>query len=139
MLFYPDVSAAASVTIATLRQIGVTSCFVGGMACKLYGNDRTPEVCLLRQGCCTTRSGPRLLRSLYQGSRYPMSRVSMGSGGIETTSRRSQPFILPRRRQNARCNIPGSMVPQLLRPQVQSRPPVPRNHGHSSCPDRRHR
>jgi hypothetical protein len=43
-LLYSDVSAAASVAIATLNQIGVTGCFVGGMACKLYGNDRTPEV-----------------------------------------------------------------------------------------------
>lgn len=44
MLLYSDVSAAATAAIATLEQIGVTACFVGGMACKLYGNDRIPGV-----------------------------------------------------------------------------------------------
>ena len=39
-----EMSAVADVAIATLNQIGVTACFVGGMACKLYGNDRTPGV-----------------------------------------------------------------------------------------------
>ncbi|KAF9652691.1 hypothetical protein BDM02DRAFT_2565348 [Thelephora ganbajun] len=52
LLPYSDVSAAASVAIATLNQIGITTCFVGGMACKLYGNDRTPEdLDILCLGC----------------------------------------------------------------------------------------
>jgi len=34
---------AADVAIATLTKIGVTACFVGGMACKLYGNNRLPQ------------------------------------------------------------------------------------------------
>jgi len=51
-LFYSDVSAVASVAITTLEQIGITACFVGGMACKLYGNDRTPEdLDILCLGC----------------------------------------------------------------------------------------
>lgn len=40
-------SAAATVAIATLDRLGVTACFVGGMACRLYGNVRTPEVCFV--------------------------------------------------------------------------------------------
>lgn len=51
-LSYSDVSAAATVAIATLDRLGVTACFVGGMACKLYGNDRTPEdLDILCLGC----------------------------------------------------------------------------------------
>lgn len=38
-----EASAAASVAIATLNGLGIRACFVGGMACKLYGNDRIPE------------------------------------------------------------------------------------------------
>jgi len=41
---YSDVMAAASVAIATLTDIGLTACFVGGVACKLYGNVRLPQV-----------------------------------------------------------------------------------------------
>jgi len=42
--FYSGAITAASVAIATLTEIGITPCFVGGMACKLYGNDRLPQV-----------------------------------------------------------------------------------------------
>jgi len=52
MLLYSDVSDAAGVAITTLNQIGITACFVGGMACKLYGNNRTPEdLDILCLGC----------------------------------------------------------------------------------------
>jgi len=52
MLPYSDVSDIASVAIATLNRIGVTACFVGGMACRLYGNSRTPEdLDILCLGC----------------------------------------------------------------------------------------
>jgi len=51
-LLYSDVSVAASVAIATLNRIGITACFVGGMACKLYGNNRTPgDIDILCLGC----------------------------------------------------------------------------------------
>jgi len=51
-LFYHEVSAAADVAITTLERIGIKACFVGGMACKLYGNDRTPEdLDILCLGC----------------------------------------------------------------------------------------
>jgi hypothetical protein len=37
---------AAEAAIRTLRSIGYTdACFVGGVACYLYGNTRTPHVC----------------------------------------------------------------------------------------------
>ena len=95
MYLYPEVSDVASVAIVTLNQIGITACFVGGMACKLYGNDRIPGVrpATLRH---TRRGGvllrlckrPRLLRSL-QGHRYPVPQVFMGSGGAKAPSRRS--------------------------------------------------
>lgn len=42
-LSYPEVCEAATMAIATLNRIGITACFVGGMACRLYGNTRTPE------------------------------------------------------------------------------------------------
>ena len=43
-LLYSDSSSVASVAIDTLSKIGITPCFVGGMACKLYGNGRIPQV-----------------------------------------------------------------------------------------------
>ena len=43
-VFYSGAVAVASVAIATLTEIGITACFVGGMACKLYGNERLPQV-----------------------------------------------------------------------------------------------
>ena len=46
MSLYSEIHLAANVAIKTLNQIGVTACFVGGMACKLYGNSRTPGVCV---------------------------------------------------------------------------------------------
>jgi hypothetical protein len=45
-LAYSNVTTVANVAIATLNRIGVTACFVGGMACRLYGNERTPQVCV---------------------------------------------------------------------------------------------
>ena len=45
MFLYSDVSAVADAAVTALSQIGITACFVGGMACKLYGNERTPGVC----------------------------------------------------------------------------------------------
>ena len=69
---YSGAMAVASVAIETLTEIGVTACFIGGMACKLYGNDRLPQV---RQPYLLT-VGPRLLRS-RRGPRHPVSRESM--------------------------------------------------------------
>jgi len=43
-LYYSGATTVASVAIATLTEIGVTACFVGGMACRLYGNSRLPQV-----------------------------------------------------------------------------------------------
>lgn len=97
LLSYSDVSAAASVAIATLDRIGVTACFVGGMACKLYGNDRTPEVSFVLASPTVAASPavvPRLLR-LRQGSRYLVPWVPMGPGRTEATSRRSKSLVLP--------------------------------------------
>jgi len=51
-LYYHEVSAAASAAITTLGQIGIAGCFVGGMTCMLYGNDRIPEdLDILCLGC----------------------------------------------------------------------------------------
>jgi hypothetical protein len=38
---------AASAAINALQNLGYTSCFVGGVACALHGNSRTPKVCHL--------------------------------------------------------------------------------------------
>ncbi|KAI5118646.1 hypothetical protein M0805_002566 [Coniferiporia weirii] len=38
-----DVKEAASATVLALRTMGYHSCLVGGVACRLFGNSRTPE------------------------------------------------------------------------------------------------
>jgi len=38
-----QITSAAHDAISTLTDIGVVSCFVGGMACQLYGNSRQPN------------------------------------------------------------------------------------------------
>ena len=106
LLSYSDVSVVASVAISTLDRIGVTACFVGGMACKLYGNERTPEVCFVASPAVAASLVlvPRLLR-LRRGSRYLVPWVPMGPGRTKATSRRSEPLVLPLPVQKTRRHI----------------------------------
>ena len=106
VLYYHEVSSAATVAIATLVGIGISPCFVGGMACKLYGNNRTPEVCpVYIEGCHGHPVVGRRLPRSFRGPRYPVSPMSMGRGGIKAEGGRSQSFILPRPRQNSRRHL----------------------------------
>lgn len=63
----------------------------------------------------------------------------MGPRRTKVQGRRSQSLILPLSLQNPWGGLQSSLVPHLSFPQIQSRPPPPRDHEHPFDPSLSHR
>lgn len=150
-----QISCAARDAIKSLKDIGVESCFVGGMACQLYGNSRKPNVSLAIPPPAASAT-PATLSSATTGPRHLRPILPLVAGATQTAPCRSQSSLLPRRCTESGSHIQSFVVPCVRDPaliflheivalshtivhlahrgQNKSRYPPPRDYGYPPLP-----